>query len=80
MRALLAYLARICAWVSQGLNCLILFGHHDQTVSARCYVNRLKPVWRVAYRLVNCIFFWQEDHCKSSHESDLKYASSLKAV
>lgn len=34
------YLTRAAAWISQGVNCLLLGGHHDQTVSARAYVNR----------------------------------------
>lgn len=28
------YLLRIAAWLSQGLHCIFLFGHHDMTISA----------------------------------------------
>jgi len=34
------YLLRIAAWLSQGVNCILLGGHHDVTVSARLYLNR----------------------------------------
>ena len=69
-----AWLMRVFAWMSQSINLWFLFGHHDQTVSARCYVNRCKPGWRFAYRVINRIFFWQKDHCHSSFEKDLDFA------
>ena len=74
LNSLLKWLARVAAWMSQTVNLFLLFGHHDQTISARCYVNRCQPGWRWAYRIINVIFFWQDDHCASSFEADKKFA------
>ncbi len=71
------YFVRIAAWLSQGINCLVLLGSPDQTVSARCYVNRKKKGWGTAYRLINAVFFWQDDHCFESHLTDLEWAYEL---
>ncbi|QSR34751.1 hypothetical protein CFI10_07035 [Marinobacterium iners] len=67
-------LLRVAAWASQTVNLWLLFGHHDQTVSARCYLNRDQPGWRLAYLTINRIFFWQKDHCRSSHLRDVEFA------
>lgn len=50
------YLTRAAAWISQGVNCLLLGGHHDQTVSARAYVNRQQgaAIRKKRLRAVNC--------------------------
>jgi hypothetical protein len=47
------------------------------TVSARCYINRHKPVWGVAYKVVNAIFWFQDDHCKESFENDIKLRDAI---
>ncbi len=71
------YLTRIAAWLSQGVNCIALAGHHDMTVSARCYIRRQKRGWRLGYRLFNAVFFWQENHCHSSFTRDLEFARHI---
>ena len=38
------YFVRIAAWLSQGVNCILLGGLHDQTVSARAYLNQDKKI------------------------------------
>jgi len=70
----------IFAWISQTLNLFLLFGHHDMTISARCYINRNKKGWRHAYIYINCLFFWQLDHCKSSFEADVKFAEEILKI
>lgn len=75
-----SYLVRIAAWISQGFNCIVLFGSQDQTVSARCYVNRDDTVWGFMYRFINGVYFWQEDHCYESHLSDLVFADEIKGI
>lgn len=74
---MIRWLTSGAALVSQFLNWLILFGHPDQTISARCYVNRHRPVWGSAYRVINKIFFWQTDHCRESHKSDVEFARQI---
>ena len=70
-------LPRIAAWGSQGVNCNLLGGHQDQTVSARAYLNRNRRGWRVAYRALNAVFFWQEDHCRDSWLADVAWAKEI---
>lgn len=78
-----AYLARIAAWLSQGVHCVVLGGHHDMTVSARCYVewrilgNRR---WRWAHDAIDLVFYVtldQRDHCARSFVDDVAYAREV---
>lgn len=44
------------------------FGLPDETLSARA--------WRLrddsdAYKVINALFFWQDNHCKAAYESEL---------
>ena len=73
----MSYLTRVAAWLSQGINCVLLNGSPDQTVSARAYVNRSDPVWGSTYHVINAIFFWQEDHCRDSHLADVNFAREV---
>ncbi len=68
------WLLGIAAWLSQGLNKILLNGSPDMTVSARCHLNRHRPNWNRARRVINAAFFWQDDHCKASFQSDVNYA------
>jgi hypothetical protein len=50
----------------------LLAGYADETLSARAYRNRSSPKrrWRFAFKCINAIFFWQENHCKVSYEEE----------
>lgn len=74
------HLLKLSAWTSQTVNVWLLFGHHDQTVSARCYLNRDKKRWKHAYLAINAIFFWQDDHCKTSFEQDIIFAKEVLSL
>lgn len=77
-----AWLLRVAAWMSQTANLFLLAGHHDQTISARCYVNRNKPGWRLARCAINSVFealLLQKDHCKASHQRDVEFARQVLA-
>ena len=71
------YLIRIATLISQAINTIVLNGTPDMTVSARCYINRHKPVWGVAYKVINKLFWFQENHCKESFDEDIKYAEEV---
>lgn len=71
------YVSRVGAWASQGVNCVFLLGHPDQSLSARCYLQRNGRVWCALYRAINALFWWDNDHCKASHERDLRFARRL---
>jgi hypothetical protein len=65
------YLWNLLEAVSQLGNAL-LGGHPNITMSANAYLRRHHWPWR--YKVLNALFFWQEDHCKLSWESDLAFA------
>ena len=75
---MVAYLIRIATLCSQAINTVFLLGSPDMTVSARCYINRYKPYWRVAYKVINKLFWFQENHCKESFDADIKYAEEVQ--
>lgn len=64
-------LRQLLIWLDQGLN-VLLAGYADETISARAYRNRYKKYWNKAYKVINSIFFLQEDHCKESFNRELK--------
>ena len=80
------YLLRIAAWLSQGLHCIFLFGHHDMTVSACCYVEyRLlgNQGWRRAHDGINWVFLLmlgEHEHCMKSFLSDEHYARQVLSL
>lgn len=71
------YLTRAAAWISQGVNCLLLGGHHDQTVSARAYVNRHRRGRGTAHRTTNAPPPRQDNHCRGSHPADVEFAKEV---
>lgn len=73
----MSYITRVAAWLSQGINCVLLNGSPNQTVSARAYLNQKEEYWGVVYKWVNKLFFWQQNHCKESHEADILFARSI---
>lgn len=80
------YFLRVAAWLSQGLHCLLLGGHHDMTVSARCYVEyrlRGNQRWRRAHDAIDWLFLrllGQHDHCKQSFLADKAFARQVLAL
>ena len=73
----MSYVTRVGAWLSQGLNCIFFNGSPDQTISARAYLNRNNKYWYLAYLGINALFFWQENHCKESHQADINFAHQV---
>ena len=52
----------------------VLGGWADETLSSRIHRRATEPMprrrWRVALWLVNRVFFWQANHCKSAFERE----------
>ena len=47
-----------------------IWGFADETLSARAW--RLRDLgWMTQYKTINMIFFWQNDHCKNAHDSEM---------
>lgn len=67
------YLLNLLIALDQGINALC-GGSPDETISAVAYrkgCGRHKPLrWRLAYRAINLLFFWQADHCRAAYETE----------
>lgn len=63
---------RLQIWIviDQLLNAL-LWGWADETLSARAWRMRYKKRrWMWAVRIINCVVFWQDNHCQSAYTSE----------
>lgn len=49
----------------------LIGGFADETVSARVYRHYIKGEYKWAYKLINALFWWQDDHCKEAYESEM---------
>ena len=65
----MTYGKRTLIAVDQLLNTL-LGGWPDETLSSRCYRWARDGVRAWPRRVVDGLFFWQREHCKSSYESE----------
>lgn len=52
--------------IDQLINTL-LFGMADESLSARAFRNGHKKHWGIAMKVINALFFWQDDHCYESY-------------
>lgn len=56
--------------LSQFFNAWVFRGDPNECISGRCW--REQRLWAV--RLINRLFFWQENHCKEAWERDNSWA------
>lgn len=64
------YLKQILIAIDQFFNAL-LGGWADETLSSRAWRQRNKKIrWFIAYSVIEFIFFWQKDHCKTAFYSE----------
>lgn len=61
----------IISLVSRGLNAFFFGGSTAQTLSARAHI---EDGWATHRRIINALFFWQADHCKSAWEAEVARA------
>ena len=48
-------------------------GWADETLSCRAWRQReRKKHWAIIRRVIDALFFWQKDHCKTAYESELQ--------
>lgn len=71
----MGYLVNNLLSIDQLANTL-LWGEPDETISSRawrCGVRAEKPKkrWRVARVIIDSLFWFDDDHCKRSYESEL---------
>lgn len=65
-------LVRIGDALSQLLNVALLNGHPNESLSGRAW--RTKSVW---YKVIDAIFWFDENHCSNAHYNDVQYARKL---
>lgn len=64
------YVMKVLIAVDQLANA-VRGGHPDETLSAAAHRRHLdgRSGWR---NFINGLFFWQEDHCREAHVSELR--------
>lgn len=55
----------------------LMFGSADETLSSRAYRGAIltknpKIKWKIIYTLIEKLFFWEKDHCKTAYQSEIK--------
>ena len=52
----------------------LLCGYADETMSARAWRHYMDGSRSWSCRLIDTLFFWQKDHCKTAWESEMSRA------
>jgi prepilin-type processing-associated H-X9-DG protein len=68
----MAYIKSLWSACSQLANVAFLGGHANESISGRAH----REPWPRAKRVINALFFWQVDHCKSAYMNDVKWAKA----
>lgn len=70
------WLVTIGSAVSQLLYVAFTYGDNSNlSICGEAYYNRNKSKLRYCfYKFLNCMFFFQTNHCKWAYDNDLKYA------
>lgn len=68
------WLIKIGDATSQFANVALLNGHPNESLSGRAW--RTKSIF---YHLIDFLFWFDKDHCKTAHFNDLEYARNLLA-
>lgn len=51
----------------------VIGGWADETLSSRAWREKHKKRrWKIMRHVIDVLFFWQKEHCKSAYESELK--------
>ena len=65
----MAYVKNVLTGADQLLN-TVLCGWPDETLSSRCWRWHRDGVRHWPRRLADALFFWENDHCRESYESE----------
>jgi hypothetical protein len=69
---MLTYLDNIFRAFSQALNTIFFFGDSQESISARCW----RKQWNIGIKIINTMFFWQNNHCRGAYSKDVEWAKS----
>ena len=51
----------------------VLWGYADESLSARSWRNQYKKRrYAISVKVINCVFFWQKNHCQEAYSSEKK--------
>jgi superfamily II DNA helicase RecQ len=70
------YLLNVLVSLSQVLNAL-LYGDPKMTLSARCFVQQDEFVFGILRRVIDALFWFDENHCYSSWRRDIEFCQQL---
>lgn len=65
-----SYMKNLLIGVDQLFNC-VFNGYADESLSSRAYRSHRDNMVHWPYCLLNFLFFWQDDHCKQSYQSEV---------
>lgn len=66
--------------LSRVVNAAFFKGSMQQTISARTYVlSHDNPKWERRRKIIDTIFFWEEDHCRKSWWAEVNRARKTLA-
>ena len=76
MKAVFDWMLTVGSALSQLAYAVFANSHNSNlSISGEAYFNRNRSRIRYAwYKFINCLFFFQADHCKWAYENDLKFA------
>lgn len=71
--------------LSQLINAAVLRGEANESISGRAsrivrWDNPDHKAWQSAYKVINTIFFREENHCDAAYDADVRRAGKLLHV
>lgn len=66
----MTYLGEILLAFDQAANA-ILGGYAEETLSSRSFRLARDGITQIPQKIINTIFFWEEEHCKKAHSNEL---------
>jgi len=72
-------LVKIGDALSQLANVALMPRHAETTANESISGRAHRQNWRKLRRVINALFFWQDDHCKAAYDADLERARALVA-
>jgi len=86
VRALVQYIILVGDALSQLINVLIFMGKNpNESLSGRAYRERKEAkyaygFWWYMHLIINCLFWWQDNHCRAAYNADVARARELIRV
>lgn len=74
------YFSGLASLFSQTVNALVLGGHHDMSLSARCFTEHQllgNYKWGPIHFFIDQLFFWEYSHCEKSFLRDVEYSKEI---